>query len=58
MERREPAVLNAHEAYISSRLADYTLRIANATSRQNRKKLEREKEEFERKHGVKTANNI
>lgn len=38
--------------YINSRIADYTLRIANATSRQTRKKLEREKEEFMRKHGV------
>lgn len=50
------AVLSAHEAYINSRIADYTLRIINATSRQTRKKLEREKEEFEIKHGVKTAN--
>lgn len=42
--------------YINSRIADYTLRIANATSRQTRKKLEREKEEFMQKHGVKPAN--
>lgn len=49
---RNTMVNDARWAYINSRLADYTLRIANATSRQRRKKIEREKEEFMRKHGI------
>lgn len=40
--------------YVNSRIADYTLRIAYATSRQTRKRLERELEEFKAKHGVKS----
>lgn len=40
--------------YINSRIADYTLRIANARSRQTKKRLERELEAFKEKHGVKT----
>ena len=51
--RRTDNVVNeAERFYINSRLADYTLRIANATSRQTKRKLEREKEEFMRKHGI------
>lgn len=51
MEYERNAVV---ELYVNSRIADYTLRIANATSRQTRKRLERELEEFKAKHGVKS----
>lgn len=50
--RSNTVVNDAQRVYINSRLADYTLRIANATSRQTRKKIQREKEEFMRKHGI------
>ena len=52
--KQKPAMVGFSNTalYINSRLADYTLRIAYATSRQTRKQLEREKAEFMWKHGI------
>lgn len=52
MENGRNAVV---DLYINSRLADYALRIANTASYQTRKRLERERDEFERKHHIKPA---
>lgn len=52
--KQKPAMVgyNNTALYINSRLADYTLRIAYAPSRQTRKRLECEKAAFMQKHGI------